>query len=187
MTELNRRDFHSCGNDVYIAPSVIIKRPHLFSVGNRVAIDDFGYITCKATFGNVIHAATGLVVMGYGSEFIAEDFTNFSPRCTIVCATDSWMGDGLVSPLVPDEYRNKVINEPVVMKQYSGMGTNSTLMSGVTLGEGAVLAAHSFANKPIPDWQIWGGVPARYIKMRPKDKILEYAEKVRQEHPEWFA
>ena len=177
-----------CGEDVRIASTVIIKRPEIVRIGNRVAIDDFAYISCKATFGNVIHAAVGLYVIGYGSELIVEDFCNFSPRCTVICATDSWMGDegGLVSPLIPDGYRNKVIKEPVVMRKYSGLGTGATLLSGAELGEGAMLGINSFTDKKIPPFEIWVGSPAKYLKKRPKEAILRSADILREQHPEWF-
>jgi acetyltransferase-like isoleucine patch superfamily enzyme len=54
----------------------------------------------------------------------------------------------------------------VKLGKFSCVLTNAVVVPGVTLGRGAVLAAGSVALCDIPDWQIWGGVPARYLKQR---------------------
>lgn len=37
---------------------------------------------------------------------------------------------------------------------------------GVTIGRGAILAANSVASRSIPAGEVWGGVPARFLKKR---------------------
>lgn len=46
------------------------------------------------------------------------------------------------------------------------IGANATIMSGVTIGKGAVIGAMSLVNKDIPAYEVWGGVPAKFIKKR---------------------
>lgn len=46
------------------------------------------------------------------------------------------------------------------------IGVNTLIVSPVNIGDGAVLAAGSVVNKDIPAWEIWGGVPAKFIKKR---------------------
>jgi acetyltransferase-like isoleucine patch superfamily enzyme len=46
------------------------------------------------------------------------------------------------------------------------IGYGSTLMSGVSVGSGAVIAANSHVVKDIPSYEIWGGNPARFIRRR---------------------
>jgi carbonic anhydrase/acetyltransferase-like protein (isoleucine patch superfamily) len=43
---------------------------------------------------------------------------------------------------------------------------NVTIMSGVTIGDGAVIAANSTVGKSVGPYEIWGGNPARLIKPR---------------------
>ena len=43
------------------------------------------------------------------------------------------------------------------------IAANSTILMGVTIGDGAVVAANSLVNKSIPPYEIWGGVPAKKI------------------------
>jgi acetyltransferase-like isoleucine patch superfamily enzyme len=46
------------------------------------------------------------------------------------------------------------------------IGANSIILPGVTIGEGAVIAAGSIVTKDVLPFSIVGGVPAKLIKMR---------------------
>jgi acetyltransferase-like isoleucine patch superfamily enzyme len=50
------------------------------------------------------------------------------------------------------------------------IGSHSTIMPGVNIGPGAIVAAHSFVNCDIPAGEIWGGVPAKFIKKVDDDR-----------------
>jgi len=50
----------------------------------------------------------------------------------------------------------------VILKKNCRIGTHSTIMPNVTIGENSIIAAHSFVNKSIPKNQIWAGVPAKF-------------------------
>jgi acetyltransferase-like isoleucine patch superfamily enzyme len=46
------------------------------------------------------------------------------------------------------------------------IGYGSTIMSGVTIGDGAVIAARSHVVKPVAPYEVVGGNPAKHIKFR---------------------
>lgn len=50
---------------------------------------------------------------------------------------------------------------PVILKKNCRIGTHSTIMPGVTIGENAVVGAHSFVNRDVPANATVAGVPAR--------------------------
>lgn len=52
----------------------------------------------------------------------------------------------------------------VVLKENCRLGSHSTVMPGVTIGRNAVIGAHSFVNKDIPDNVVAVGCPAKIIK-----------------------
>jgi acetyltransferase-like isoleucine patch superfamily enzyme len=60
------------------------------------------------------------------------------------------------------------------------VGAFSSIRSGVTIGEHSVVAMDSFVNKDIPPYEIWGGVPAKFIKK--VDKNSAYVRQSRQKH-----
>ncbi|MBI1246178.1 MAG: acyltransferase [Alphaproteobacteria bacterium] len=47
------------------------------------------------------------------------------------------------------------------------IGANATLLDGARIGKGAVIAAGAVVDGEVPPYQVWGGVPARFLKQRP--------------------
>ncbi|WP_302847835.1 CatB-related O-acetyltransferase [Azotobacter beijerinckii] len=52
------------------------------------------------------------------------------------------------------------------------IGANVSLMPGVTIGDGSVVATASVVTKDIPAYEIWGGNPAKFIKKRFSDETI---------------
>ncbi len=52
----------------------------------------------------------------------------------------------------------------VVLKENCKIGSHSTIMPGVTVGRNAVVGAHSFVNRDVPDNCVVWGVPAMVRK-----------------------
>ena len=64
-------------------------------------------------------------------------------------------------------YSNSTIDNkkgPVVLQKNCKIGTHSTIMPGVTIGENSIIAAYSFVTKNIPSDEIWEGIPAKFKK-----------------------
>ena len=53
------------------------------------------------------------------------------------------------------------------------VGCNATIMSGVTIGPGAIIGAGAVVLKDVPPYAIVGGVPAKLIRYRFSDEIIE--------------
>ena len=43
-------------------------------------------------------------------------------------------------------------------------GANAVILRGVSIGDGAIVAAGAVVNHDIPAHEIWGGIPAKKIK-----------------------
>jgi len=56
---------------------------------------------------------------------------------------------------------------PILLEEDVWLGVNCVILKGVTIGRGAIIAAGSIVTKSIPAYEIWGGVPARKIGIRP--------------------
>lgn len=58
------------------------------------------------------------------------------------------------------------------------IGNNVTVLSGVTIGQGAVIAAGAVVTKNIPPYAIVGGVPAKIIRFRFSENMIQEALKI---------
>jgi len=54
----------------------------------------------------------------------------------------------------------------VTIKDYVFIGPRAIILPKVTVGRGAIVAAGAVVTKDIPDFEIWGGVPAKKISDR---------------------
>lgn len=57
-----------------------------------------------------------------------------------------------------------VKSAPIVIQDGVWIGASSMILKGVTIGERSVVAAGSIVTKNIPSDELWGGVPAAFIK-----------------------
>lgn len=62
---------------------------------------------------------------------------------------------------------------PVTIGDYVFIGPRAIILPNVTIGRGAVVAAGAVVTKDIPEYEIWGGVPAKKINDR-QNKDLHY-------------
>lgn len=62
------------------------------------------------------------------------------------------------------------ITGKIHIKEGTFIGTNSIITKPVTIGKNVIIGAGSIVTKDIPDYQIWAGNPARFIKERKKVK-----------------
>lgn len=64
---------------------------------------------------------------------------------------------------IPEERKN-TIPKPIVIGKNVWIGSNSTVLGGVTIGDNAIIGAGSLVNKDVPQNIIAAGVPAKIIK-----------------------
>ena len=55
---------------------------------------------------------------------------------------------------------------PTLVKKRAAIGSNTTIMCGVTIGEGALVGAGAVVTKDVPDYTVVAGNPARILRKR---------------------
>ena len=58
---------------------------------------------------------------------------------------------------------------PITIRYYACIGSRVTILPGVEIGEGAVVASGAVVTKNVAPYTLVGGVPAKFIRDRPRD------------------
>ncbi len=103
-------------------------------------------------------------------------YTMLAPRVSILG------GDHVFeNPTIPIIFSGR----PKMPKTFIGedvwIGSNVLIMAGITIGNGAIVAAGSVVTKDVPSYAIFGGNAAKLIKMRfTEDEIKEHQEMLKK-------
>ena len=167
-------------HDVVLSPWCEIKRPHLCKFGDHIAIDSGFYCTTAMELGDYVHIGPHVSCIGGASaKFVAKGFNNIMSGARIICGSDRFDGSGLTGVLIPDshsELRGTHIIEPVVMEEFSNMGTNAIALPGSTLRKGSLLTAGSLLMWDTEEWGVYKGNPAKLVKKIDPEKTLRNAK-----------
>lgn len=82
------------------------------------------------------------------------------------------------SQLIMKERIETVSKGPVIVNDDVWIGYGATILSGVHIGQGAIVAAGAVVTKDVPPYAIVGGVPAQVIKYRFEPEMIEELLKV---------
>jgi acetyltransferase-like isoleucine patch superfamily enzyme len=99
------------------------------------------------------------VVYGHGGVEIGES-TLVSMQCTILSSNHAIPPVGTLIRDTPDELLPTKIGRDV------WIGANAVILGGVTIGDGAVIAAGAVVNRDVGEGAVVAGVPARLFRKR---------------------
>ncbi|HEY3772097.1 MAG TPA: hypothetical protein VGL69_03820 [Solirubrobacteraceae bacterium] len=68
-----------------------------------------------------------------------------------------------------------VVSRPVVVEDHAWLSFRCTVLPGVTIGEGAVVAAGAVVAKDVPPYAVMAGLPAVQVGERPRDLRYEFS------------
>jgi len=86
------------------------------------------------------------VFVGHGVMFINDKYPRATSESGELQTDDDW----------------EVV--PIVVKQGASIGSNTTLLCGITVGSGAIIGAGSVVTRDVPDNTIVAGNPAKIIR-----------------------
>lgn len=89
-------------------------------------------------------------------------------KYTMLASTVAVVGDDHCwsDPTLPIQFSGRPTQQHTVIGDDAWLGHGVIVMRGVTIGDGAIVAAGAVVTRDVPDYEIWGGVPARRIRSR---------------------
>jgi chloramphenicol O-acetyltransferase type B len=136
---LTKHKFCAIGKDCYIGRDVYI-RPGSITMGNHSFVGDGARLSADMSIGNFVMLAGSVAAVGGDHRYDV--------------------------PGVPSIEAGRGANRPITIEDDVWIGHAAILMHGVTIGEGAIVAAGSVVTKDVLPYSIVAGVPARFIKER---------------------
>lgn len=155
-------------------------------LGEESEINDFSKVVdCKIGDHTKIFSFTNLYGCSIGSNTMVGAFTEIQRGAKIgnycriqshafICAMvtiedEVFIGHGVV--FINDNKPNAIeaINKtwkclPVLVKKGASIGSNATILGGVTIGEGAMIGAGAVVTKDVAPRSVVVGIPAKPIK-----------------------
>ena len=142
-----KRSMGHCGKNVMIKPTTsVFKGLENFYIEDDVRIARYA----------VIYSTQAKVYIGSKTEI--------APYLKIITGNHRseighFMFDG-------DYKKHEEDDKDVIIQGESWFGINVTILSGVTIGRGTIIAAGAVVTKSCPPYSIVGGVPAKVLKYR---------------------
>lgn len=134
-------------------------------LGDHIAIDKGVYVTVNAKIGDYTHISPYVTIIGGKNAFFeCRGFNNIMAGARIICGSDRFDDSGLFGAMIPKHLKGKQIIEPIVMEEFSNIGTNAIVLPGSTLRRGVLLTAGSLLMGDTEDWGVYKGNPAVLVK-----------------------
>lgn len=156
-----KRSMKYCGSDVYLRPmSSDIKGLENLSVGDGTSIPKGATIYCTKA------------PLTIGKKVV------FGPNPTIITGDHRFDVVGKYIIDLTDADKLESSDAPVVIEDDVWCGANVTILKGVTIGRGSVIAAGAVVTRSCEPYSIIGGVPATLISMRFTPQQIEEHERI---------
>lgn len=177
------KELNITNKDIYISKNNVIKNYEFMNLGNHIAIDAFFYSTSKLVIKDYVHISSHVSIIG-GEDSITNigNFVGIGTGTRLLSGSSDFLDDGLISlPVLPKEIQRNKFN-PITINDFVIIGANCTILNGIELGEGSVIAAGSVVTKNTDPWTLYKGVPAKPYKKILKGKKLKEAISLGYKH-----
>lgn len=140
--------------------------PEQVSVGNNCLLEDAVRLRVGGPWKKSYIEIGNNTFIGHstqvnvGSAFKIGSDCMIAPLCVFTDANHGFVDLDRPMKEQPCSYN------PITVMDDVWIGSGVVVLGGVTIGKGAVVAAGAVVNKNIPDYEIWGGIPAKKIKSR---------------------
>lgn len=104
----------------------------------------------------------------FGERVFLNSGCRFQDQGGITIGDDVFIGHNVVLATLNHHLdpaqRATTIPAPIVVADRVWIGANATVLPGVSIGEGAIVAAGAVVTRHVPAYTVVGGVPAKHIR-----------------------
>jgi acetyltransferase-like isoleucine patch superfamily enzyme len=166
-TLLMRNRFAVWGRKSRLEPSAKLIAPYLVSVGNDVYICEHSWLNAADDRGD------GMPTLRIGDGTYIGRFAHINAWRNVTIGINVLIADRVFISDCQHNYTDSTMpiclqgdsfGGEVVLMDGCWIGIGAAILPGVTIGRNAVVAANSVVTKDVPDFAVYGGVPAKLIK-----------------------
>ena len=135
----------------------------------RFFMDENAKINVKGNFN--VGSGTDIRIFKNAELTIGSGYLNADDQ--IICEEKITIGENVAiarEVIIRDTDSHEILNQnhsktkPVIIGNHVWIGTRAIIMKGVTIGDGAIIAAGAVVTKDVPANSIAAGVPAKIIR-----------------------
>ncbi|MBE6903296.1 MAG: acyltransferase [Ruminococcaceae bacterium] len=145
----------SHGSNVKLGRNISLYGEKNLHIGNDVSIGEQALFMCTL------------------AKIYIGDHVMFGPKVTVITGGHRTDIVGRYMSSVTDSEKRPEDDRDIVFEGDNWIGANVTVLRGVKIGKGAVVAAGAVVTKDVPAYSIVGGVPAKVIKNRFSEEDLK--------------
>jgi len=159
------------GDDCVISAQAILYAGT--KIGNQVMVGDLASIRENIEIGDKVIVGRLVMVEPHtkvGNKVVIQTGTHITGDAII--EDDVYFGDEVSTSNDNAMRRGAGVYKGPHIKRGARIGSNSTLLPGVLIGEQAVVAAGAVVTRDVPDRKVVMGVPAKPVRDVPENELL---------------
>lgn len=151
-----------CGAALQVASGAGFKHPETFEIGHGVFIGAQAYIQGRHDGRCIIGDSVWIGPMAYfdARDLVIEEFVGWGPGAKLLGSTHTAV------PVDEPIIRTDLEIKPVRIGAWADIGTNATILPGVSIGKGAIVGAGAVVVSDVAPFSVVAGVPAKFIRWR---------------------
>lgn len=133
------------------------------------------------TVGKYTYGGISALTFDEETKLVIGNFCSIGPKVMFIVSADHNTDTISTYPFkvkILSESTEGVTKGNIVVEDDVWIGYGATILSGVHIGQGAIIAAGSVVTHDIPAYAIAGGIPAKIIKYRFPDSVRKKLQQI---------
>jgi acetyltransferase-like isoleucine patch superfamily enzyme len=173
--------FAEVGQNVLISTRAVFYEPERMRFGDNSRVDDFCLLSGSVTLGRNVHLTAFTHVAGGEPGVTFGDFSTCAYGCHVLTQSDDYTGATMTNSTIPRRFKNETYSA-VRVGRHAILGTGTIVLPGCDIGDGVSTGAGTVVTRPLAEWTVYVGQPARAVRPRSRqllDLEAEYLEEER--------